>query len=113
MTEDDKKLDRFADAMGMSRPMVKLSSFQLKALRAIKAHGGEIVTEGGGYWKGADGCRLEIEPEPNSSSGIVGTRTIYALEDRGLLERTDARKLPSHRAPRRLTEDGRAAAFQL
>jgi hypothetical protein len=41
---------------------IKLSSFQIKSLRAIASHGGDAIAEGGGWWKGSDGTRLEVEP---------------------------------------------------
>ena len=90
--------------------MAKLSSFQVKTLRAIIAHGGAATGAGGGYWVGNDNVRLEVEPEPQSASGIVGTNTIYGLENRGLLERCDGGEMPYHRATRRLTS---AALAQL
>ena len=83
---------------------MKLSSFQLKTLKCIFDHGGQAIAEGGGYWKGKDDVRLLVEPEPNAASGIVGTKTIYALESRALLKRVDARS--SHLATRCLTQAG-------
>lgn len=86
----------------------KLTGFMLKALRAIADSGGVAIPEGGGYWIGKTGSRLEVEPEPTSCSGIVGTQTIRALEDRGMLERLweDQRYWRDHR---RLTQAGRSA----
>lgn len=93
--------------------MAKLSSFQRKTLEAIARHGGGVHAAGGGYWNCHDGARLDVEPEPDSCSGIVGTQTIYALENRGLLERANVIPVPDHKAPRRITEAGRAAIFRI
>lgn len=64
-----------------------LSEFQVRAVAAIKEHGGRAIPAGGGYWNGADGTRLTVEPVGNSASGIVSTQTIRALERLGVLIR--------------------------
>lgn len=92
--------------------MPKLSSFMLKTIRKIVATGGKALPAQGGYWTGADGKVLEVEPEPDASSGIVSIRTINALEDRGMLIRANEKDIP-WRDPRIVTESGRTAAFQL
>lgn len=54
-------------------------------LAIIREHGGFAIPMGGGFWTTADGERLAF---PNM------TRTIYALERRGLLVRRMYRKEP-------------------
>lgn len=71
----------------------RLSATMLRAIELIRKHGGIVHAEGGGTWQGDDGKHLD---------GVV-TNTIYALEDRGYLERRHEiarQKLDS----RRLTE---------
>ena len=68
---------------------MSMTPFMVRALAAIVANGGEATPAGGGFWNGADGCRLEVEPSPGAASGIVGTNTIQALLARGRLRRTN------------------------
>lgn len=75
------------------------------ALVAINESGGEAIALGGGSWRGADGALLTYDPpDPNSLQRNVSTSTIYALQDRGLLERYDTEKPQRYwLAPRRVT----------
>jgi hypothetical protein len=59
----------------------------IRALVAIVAGGGRVWPMKGGWWTVDKVTHLLIEPEPQSSSGIVGTLTIRALERRGALKR--------------------------
>jgi len=63
------------------------SEFQSRAIEAIRRTGGEAHWRPGGYWHGADGTKLEVDPVGQSASGIVGTQTIRALERQGILRR--------------------------
>lgn len=74
----------------------KLSEFMRRTLAAIDARGGKAVPAGGGYWNGADGTRLEVEPVGDSTLGVVGTATIHALEERGYLMRDNLDKASWH-----------------
>lgn len=87
--------------------MGELSIVQRRALEAIARQGGSAIAEGGGWWKGDDGNRLLIEPPDRSIKTSVGTTTIYALEDRGLLKRDG--RFVVHLDTRRITEAGRIA----
>ena len=58
---------------------------QRKILRFIRENGGYAIPQGGGYWKTANGCLINA---PNV------TRTIYALEEYGWLERRHFAKEP-------------------
>ena len=85
---------------------MKLSDTMKKSLQAVAEHGGVAVAEGGGWWQGADGVRLTILTDDWRGTDTVKTLTIYALEDRGLLQRSmlgNAR----HRDTWRLTQKGR------
>lgn len=90
---------------------MKLSRTMMLSLSAIRCHGGSALAEGGGWWMGSDGERLRIEPLPNDWRNIVevGTSTIYALEDRGLLCRRYAKGKMAKDDTRTITEDGIAA----
>lgn len=85
---------------------MKLSEAQRKALAAINEDGGVAIAEGGGWWRGAT-RRLGFPVSDWRGTDSVGTSTIYALEKRGLLERTNSDLM--HRATRRITEAGRRA----
>jgi hypothetical protein len=80
--------------MGMRDMPDKLSEQMRRAIEAIRAQGGFAIPEGGGWWQGGDGKRLRHQ---NVTLGgdytePVVTRTIYALERRGLLQRRRFRK---------------------
>ena len=90
---------------------MKLSPTMQDALIAIERSGGSAIAEGGGWWKGLDDKRLEVFPRGDSLKSTVGTNTIYALEDRGLLERTFTK--PSYRDTRILTAKGRVICAEL
>ena len=83
--------------------MKKLSTTQLDVLDRLKAHGGEIIREKGGFWtwpKSPRGPGKEGWPEWS-----VGVRTIRSLEGEGYLERTFA--FPEEwRDTRKLTAKG-------
>lgn len=83
----------------------KLSDTMRAALRAIAKQGGVAFAEGGGWWRGLDDERLRLIPEPDSLVKTVNSNTIYALQARGMLERTEGYQ-PHHLAPRRLTPRG-------
>ena len=70
-----------------SLSMVELSEAMKRSLICIEQTGGMAIAEGGGWWCGANGKRLAHTPIDGAASGNVGTTTIYALQDRGLLER--------------------------
>jgi hypothetical protein len=71
-------LGRAASARSVGTNIIyKLSAHMQRTLDAIRAHGGTASPEGGGWWRGADGARLDVQ-----------TKTIYALARRQLLRRT-------------------------
>lgn len=73
--------------------MVKLSETMKKALQAIDRHGGSTHRRRpGGYWVGNDQKLLRVDASDDIRGHAVGTNTIYALVDRGLLRKADDRK---------------------
>lgn len=90
----------------------KLSYDMESALITIHATGGYAIPEGGGWWKDKQGNRLSHAPKGGSTAEFlqrpetVGTLTIYALEDRGLLERMNTCPW-RHRDIFRLSKNGR------
>ncbi len=89
--------------------MAKLSPTMLDALVRIRVKGGKAIAEGGGTWMSADGQRLKVEPRNGSIVDRVVTRTIYALEDRGMLARTNEDDR-FWRDTRQITQEGRETA---
>jgi len=81
---------------------MKLSATMRSALAVIGNSGGVALAQGGGWWTNADGNVLRHNP-----GGDIGTRTIYALQDRGLLDvpgnQTERRE---HKKDRVVTEAG-------
>lgn len=68
-------------------------SYHMRAsLVAIKVRGDRAIPEGGGWWRGADGVRLEYILPADGRTVPVTTGTIYALERRGYLARLNFRK---------------------
>jgi hypothetical protein len=64
--------------------MKPLSQMMQDALEAIKAHGGKVVPQGGGFW-GWEG---------DSATYSFSTTTVYALTDRFILRRTNEARQP-------------------
>ena len=86
--------------------MLKLTATMQKALKVIAEGEGQVaVPKGGGYWTSADGELLEFAVDDWRKTDAVGTSTIYALEERGLLLRLDDGQ-PAHRLTYRITEKG-------
>ena len=89
----------------------KLTKVMLRSLQAIQASGGAAIAEGGGWWKGLDGKRLSYEPPTPSVQTTVGTQTIYALADRGILQRRNLAR--PHRDTYDMTAKAHAALDNL
>jgi hypothetical protein len=82
----------------------KLSKTMLLAVEAIRAAGGEAHPEKGGWWRNAPapageriGVPSRLDPGRNDT---IGTLTIHALADRGLLEPMEGRGNRIHSAYR-------------
>ena len=70
--------------------MPRLSPTKIRTIEAIRENGGEAHPEFGGWWRASpDGPRLVIPTDDWRGSDVVGTSTIFALLDRGLLTKID------------------------
>jgi hypothetical protein len=79
----------------------ELSEHMRRTIEEIRTHGGTATPARDGYWKGADGQRLEYGPLPGTPNTALNLKTrvksivIYALAERNILKR--AGKNPSRR----------------
>jgi hypothetical protein len=89
----------------------KLSTEMLRALR-LAARTGRLESAGGGYWVSSEATHADrvnlVFAFGNAPCENVATTTVYALERRGLLERTQEHQ-QYYRDSRRITDAARCA----